>query len=186
MIWALVKGLSKSGLSFFYIDEGVDSGDIVMQREFPIPITATAMDLYEKISKLGGEMIRELIPLLEQGRPPRIPQDHSKATYLRKRNKEDGLIHWEEGSWTGYNLIRALTHPYVGAHTFYQGREVKVWSACPPGDSPNKNGHGYEPGEIIAAGHEGISVWAKDGPLLIDGLGMDLASISVGEVFRNG
>jgi len=98
LIWALVKGLSKSGLTFFYIDEGVDSGDIIMQREFPIPIDSTAQDLYETIKRLGAEMIKELIPLLEKGCALRVPQNHRKATYLRKRTREDGLIHWEIGA----------------------------------------------------------------------------------------
>lgn len=132
LIWALVKGLKKSGLSLFYIDEGVDSGDIALQREFPIEITDTAKNLYQKIKRLGAEMVRELITKLEKGEVPRIPQDHSKATYLRKRNKEDGLIHWEEGALKAYNLIRALTLPYVGAHTFWKGKEIRIWGAPPP------------------------------------------------------
>ncbi|MCX5907022.1 MAG: methionyl-tRNA formyltransferase [Deltaproteobacteria bacterium] len=186
LIWALVKGLPKSGLTLFYIDAGVDSGDIVMQREFLITVTDTAMDLYAKIEELGAEMVRELIPLLEDGKAPRIPQDHRKATYLRKRNKEDGLLHWEEGAWKSYNLIRALTYPYVGAHTFFNGQEIKVWSAFPPVPRAGGRENGHFPGEIIEAADQGITVWAKDGPLTINQLGTDPSGLKVGEVFQHG
>ena len=186
LIWALVKALPKSGLTLFYIDAGVDSGDIVMQREFPIAVTDTAMDLYARIEELGAEMVRDLIPLLEDGKAPRIPQDHRKATYLRKRNKEDGLIHWEEGAWRSYNLIRALTYPYVGAHTFFQGQEIKVWSALPPVPRAGNKENGFAPGEIIEGGDQRITVWAKDGPLTINHLEMDLSALKAGEVFQHG
>jgi len=186
LIWALVKGLKKSGLSLFYIDEGVDSGDIALQREFPIEITDTAKDLYEKIKQLGAEMVRELITSLEKGEVARIPQDHRKATYLRKRIKEDGLIRWEEGAMKAYNLIRALTLPYVGAHTFLNGKEIRIWGALPPGSGACGNGRGHEPGEIISVKDEGAAVWANDGPLLIKDLEMDPRKFTVGEVFGNG
>jgi methionyl-tRNA formyltransferase len=186
LIWALVKGLKKSGLTLFYIDEGVDSGDIAQQREFPIEITDTAKTLYEKIKRLGAEMVRELIISLEKGEAARIPQDHSKATYLRKRNKEDGLIHWEEGSLKAYNLIRALTLPYVGAHTFWKGKEIKIWGALPPGWGRSGNGQSHEPGEIISAGNEGLAVWAQDDTLLIKDLEIDPEKFMVGEVLGNG
>jgi len=170
----------------FYIDEGVDSGDIVLQREFPIRIIDTAKDLYEKIKRLGAEMVRELITSLETGEVTRIPQDHSKATYLRRRNKEDGLIHWEEGALKAYNLIRALTLPYGGAHTYWRGREIKIWGALPPSSSGNRNGQIHEPGKIISAGNEGLAVWAQDGALLIKDLEIDPEKFTVGEVLENG
>ncbi len=167
LIWALVKGFTNGGLTFFYIDEGIDSGDIVMQREFPIAVTDTARDLYEKIKALGARMVQELIP-------------------LRKRTKEDGLIPWEAGAWKSYNLIRALTHPYVGAHTFFNGKEIKVWSAWPPESIPHGHGKKHVPGEILGAGGQGITVFAGDGPLRIGDLGMDLGTVKVGEVLGHG
>jgi len=186
LIWALAKGLKKSGLSLFYIDEGVDSGDIARQREFSIEITDTAKDLYGKIQRLGAEMVRDLIADLEEGKVTRIPQDHSRATYLRKRNKEDGLIHWEEGAWKAYNLIRALTLPYVGAHTFWKGQEIKIWAAHPPDSDGRRDGQRYPPGEIISAGKEGLLVWAQDGSLLVKGLEINPEKFTAGEVLGNG
>lgn len=186
LIWALVKGLTRTGLTFFYIDEGVDSGDIILQREIPIAITDTAWELYGKVKQWGAEMVKELIPLLIAGKAPRIPQDHSRASYLRKRNPSDGLIRWEEGSWNSYNLIRALTRPYVGAHTFYGGIEVKVWKALPPEGSMAGNGGRHRPGEILGIDGQGITVWASDGPLRIQEIDLKPESLRVGEVFGNG
>lgn len=183
LIWALAKGLKRSGLTLFFIDEGTDTGDIILQREFEIRLTDTASDLYGKIKGLGIEMLRELIPLLEKERAPRIPQNDNRATYLRKRDKNDGLIRWEAGAMNAYNLIRALTHPYVGAHTIIKNDEVKVWRARPP-ESPTMGNTGYYvPGEIVSVQDGEVGVWANDGILCITGMEMNAGNLKIGEAF---
>ena len=183
LIWSLVKGADRGGITLFYIDEGMDTGDIVMQREFQIDITHTANDLYKKIKQLASEMLSELIPLLEKGEAPRIPQDNSKATYLRKRYKNDGLIRWRGGAMKAYNLIRALTLPYVGAHTVLRGEEIKVWAAYPPESQAVAATLDYLPGEIMSVKDGEVTVWANDGPLCITDIEADLSKLSPGEVF---
>jgi methionyl-tRNA formyltransferase len=127
LIWALVEGLSQSGLSFFYMDEGADSGDILWQRPFDISLQDDAASLYRKVKVLAGEAIAEFLPLLADGTARRAPQDHTKATYWRKRGEADGVVNWQAPSMQSYNLIRALTRPYVGAHTLVEGRRVILW-----------------------------------------------------------
>lgn len=129
IVWALVEGLKETGLTFFYIDEGTDSGDILWQEAFPITLEDDAATLYQKIKKCASTGITESLPLLKRNQAPRIPQDHSKATYWRKRTEKDGEIDWTANTMTAYNLIRALTHPYIGAHTYHQNAEIKVWKA---------------------------------------------------------
>lgn len=129
IVWALVEGLKETGLTFFYIDEGTDSGDILWQQACAITLEDTAATLYKKIKELASGGIGEFLPLLEGNQAQRAPQDHSKATYWRKRTEKDGEIDWTSSSQTTYNLIRALTHPYVGAHTYHQNSVVKVWQA---------------------------------------------------------
>jgi methionyl-tRNA formyltransferase len=129
IVWALVEGLKETGLTFFYIDEGTDSGDILWQKACSITLEDTAATLYKKIKALASEGISGFLPLLEHNQAQRVPQDHNKATYWRKRTEKDGEIDWTSSNQTTYNLIRALTHPYVGAHTYHQNSVVKVWQA---------------------------------------------------------
>ena len=167
LIWALVEGLTESGLTFFYLDEGADSGDILWQKPFPITIDDTARTLYDKIVVLGREAIREFLPLLANGTAPRIPQDDSKATYWRKRGESDGQVRWSGETMTAYNLIRALTHPYVGAHTYLDGRKVQVWRAELPEDVLPSNADDAPPGSVFRRHGGGIDVRTGDGYLTL-------------------
>lgn len=127
LIWALIDDLKESGLTFFYLDEGADSGDILWQKKFTISDEDDAGTLYEKIKILASDGIKEFLPLLQTGSAQRIPQDHSKATYWRKRNEEDGQIDWTGTTRQAFNLIRGLTKPYVGAHTYHDNDRILIW-----------------------------------------------------------
>ncbi len=129
LIWALVNGLAESGLTFFYLDEKVDSGDILWQVPFPITRQDDAGTLYEKICRMAEWGIAEFLPGLKARTWGRRAQDHSKATYTRKRTEADGLIDWTQPAERIHNLIRALTHPYPGAHTFANGQKVIAWKS---------------------------------------------------------
>lgn len=149
LIWALVYGLKKSGLTFFYIDEGADSGDILAQKEFEITLEDDASTLYEKMKQLASEIIAENLPLLEDGTAKRIPQDHSKANYWRKRGEKDGEINWTKPTMEIYNLVRALTHPYVGAHTYLNQQKMIVWKARLPEVSKVFELDNFQNGEVF-------------------------------------
>ena len=136
IIWALVNGLTESGVTFFYMDEGADSGDILWQKSFPITLEDDAGSVYKKVMELESEAIREFLPQLEAGNAPRTPQDHSQATYWRKRTEDDGLISWTAPAMETYNLVRGLTKPYIGAHTFVDGRKMRVWKVGQPEVKP--------------------------------------------------
>lgn len=162
LVWALVEGLSESGLTFFFLDEGVDSGDILWQKPFPITLDDDAGTLYEKIKRLAGEAIGVILPRLEAGTAPRRPQDHSQATYWRKRTAADGEIDWVRPPLAAYNLIRALTKPYPGAHTFLDGQRVLVWRSRMAPDAPSP---GAAPGEIVGGTPDGFMVQCGGGLL---------------------
>lgn len=168
LIWALVEGLSESGLTFFFLDEGADSGDILWQRSFPISMEDTAGSLYSRTEDLAAEAIAEFLPQLEAGTYPRAPQDHSLATYWRKRGEEDGKIDWSEPSVTIYNLIRALTHPYVGAHTYLDNEKLTIWKSRLLHESAQVlEGKTGKSGEIISLSDDGFIVETVDGVLEI-------------------
>ncbi len=127
LIWALVLGLDKTASTFFFMDEGADSGDILSQVEFKIDINDDARSLYNKTINIALEQIGDFLPKLENNTYKRIKQDHSKANYWRKRTRKDGEIDFRMSARAIYNLVRALTKPYVGAHLVYNGKDVKIW-----------------------------------------------------------
>ena len=181
LIWALVEGLSESGLTFFYLDDGADSGDILWQKPFAIDLDDDAGSLYEKIKWLGCEAIAEFLPLLEAGTAPKVQQDHKSATYWRKRSAEDGRIDWASTSMTTYNLVRALARPYPGADTSISGGPVKVWRMTPPSPDGGKAASG-QPGTVLAAEGMNLTVRTGDGQVSVVEYDTEGALILVGDV----
>lgn len=166
LIWALVEGLSESGLTFFFLDEGVDSGDILWQKPFPIAMEDDASTLYAKAKSLASEAIKEFLPQLQKGNAPRIPQRSDQATYWRKRTEKDGEIQWNSPSQTIYNLVRALTHPYVGSHTFHNGAKVRIWRVALSIPSARKPTSGVA-GTVLGLTGRELQVKTGDGSLRI-------------------
>jgi UDP-4-amino-4-deoxy-L-arabinose formyltransferase / UDP-glucuronic acid dehydrogenase (UDP-4-keto-hexauronic acid decarboxylating) len=141
--WVLVYGEKETGVTLHYMVKKPDAGDIVAQKKISIAEEDTALTLYKKLIPLTRQIMLETIPLLTKGTAPRIPQDHSKATYFGGRKPEDGKINWSKYSREIYNLVRAVTHPYPGAFTFLNGQKVYVWW----GKSSNEKENGT-PGTI--------------------------------------
>jgi methionyl-tRNA formyltransferase len=121
--WVFVDGLDETGLTFLWLDEGADSGDILWQRALSIGPDDHAADVYEKMEALGREAIREFLPQLRSGTAPRIAQDAGQATYRRSRTDADRWIDW---SWPA-RRIHNLAKPYVGALTRWDRQDVCVW-----------------------------------------------------------
>ncbi len=129
LVWAMINGEKKSGLTFFYLEEGVDNGDIIAQKEFPIEDSDYISDLIGKTTDAALEIIDESIPLLANGKAPRIRQDEAEATYVPQRKPEDGKIDWSWDSEKIRNFIRAQSKPYPGAFTEINDKKVIIWNA---------------------------------------------------------
>jgi len=162
--WAIINGETETGNTMFFLDEGVDAGDIIAQRRIPISDEDTCATVYDKAAAAAIEMLKENLPLLKEGRAPRSPQDHARATVMPKRRPEDGAIDWLRGARDLHNWVRALTHPYPGAFSFVEGRRLFVWEArvcrenAPPGD----------PGEVVRSDPAGgLVVATGDGHLAL-------------------
>jgi len=164
IIWAIANGLKKSGVTLFWIEEGIDTGDIWGQKEFDIDISDDAKSVYEKVNKLSVEILKENIPDLEKGIVNRIQQDKSRANYWRKRTYKDGEIDWRMSSKRICDLVRALARPYVGAYFIYKGNEIKIWKVriC----DETERFVNFEPGKIISI--EGSTVKVKTGDGIIE------------------
>jgi methionyl-tRNA formyltransferase len=124
--WAIIDGLTRSGITLFFLDEGVDSGDIVAQKEFEIAETDTPKELLDKICVLAPQIIEENIEAIESGNVKPTKQSEAKATYTHRRKPEDGLIDWNKTTKEIYNFIRALAPPYPGAFTYLGNRKLTI------------------------------------------------------------
>lgn len=167
--WCFIDGLSKSGVTLFYLDEGVDSGDIIAQREFEISFRDNARTVLNKVTEISVELLKANWAALESGKALRIPQDHSKATYTRRRRPEDGVIDWRLTSLSIYNWIRALSSPFPGAFTFFKGKRLIIWEAgLLKGYRAKFNA---QPGEVLAIQDaQGMIVATGDNCILIKSL----------------
>ena len=158
LIWAIALGLKETASTFFIMDEGADSGDIISQKSFKIDYEDYAEDVYKKMTQTALGQIEEFLPNLISNQIERVSQDLKRGNKWRKRGKEDGKIDFRMSSSNIYNLVRALSKPYVGAHLVHDGLDVKVWRTIPV-DFENKN---IEPGKILEIKEENILVKTGD------------------------
>ncbi len=158
--WAVINGETRTGLTIMWVDKGIDTGPILLQKEVDIASDDTVGSLYfNRLFPMGIEAIKESIELIRQGKAPRIPQDEARATY-------EGLctqaaIDWNEPAQKIYNLIRG-TNPQPGATTRLGDTQFKVF------DSELRTGDVKRtPGEVIEITESGFLVAAQGGAILI-------------------
>lgn len=199
LVWAIINGERTAGLSLFYFDKGVDTGDIIDQRPVSIKFNDNIASVYERIEELALSMIADMIPLIARGDAPRLKQGELPAGHppvWPQRCPEDGHINWFSSAIDIYNFVRAQTRPYPGAFTTLHGQRLIIWE-CKLFDRLNRHG---SPGEVTAIIDEGplkgILVATADGdcPILLTEIefneriykGTDLVklkSMFVGEIF---
>ncbi|MDD5774345.1 MAG: formyltransferase family protein [Candidatus Omnitrophica bacterium] len=155
LIWALALGLRETGSTFFMMDAKADSGDIISQRKISICYSDNARSLYDKVARTAIRQIDEIMEQFENGTINRIQQRHSHASYWKRRYEQDGVIDWRMPSGGIYNLVRALTRPYVGAHFLRRGKKITVWKAAEVTRSGVEN---CEPGKVLAVYKNGSFV----------------------------
>ncbi len=127
--WAILKGLQKTGVTLFKMDEGVDTGPIAFQVEISIDSNTDAASLYKRVDLAHVRAIHELIPKILAGELTLQEQDNSKATVWPGRKPADGEIALTGSVHDAARLIRAVTHPYPGAFYFQDTVKIVVWSA---------------------------------------------------------
>jgi len=157
LIWALALGLDQTASTFFFMDEGADSGDILSQEPIRILAQDDAGSLYERISHVAKRQMGSFVPALQSAQYSRSPQDHARANYWRKRGRIDGQIDWRMPARSIHDLVRALGRPYPGAHFVHNGQEIKVWrTEVVP--EPRNN---LEPGKVLEVA--GLTLTIKAG-----------------------
>ena len=162
--WPIMAGATKTGLTIFWPDDGLDEGEILLQKEIDIGPDDTLGTIYfDKIFQLGVDTVLEAIDLVRAGDPPRIKQDESQSSYESWCKKEHAEIDWSKPAGEVYNLIRG-TNPQPGAWTVHDGNELQVFD-CAKVDGPGDvNG---APGEVIEVTGDGFTVAAGDGGIQV-------------------
>lgn len=157
--WAISMGDDVTGLTVFWVDKGVDTGPILLQRETPIGPDDTVGSLYfDKLFPMGVEAMVEAVRLVREGEAPRIEQDESLATYEPPADDSTSAIDWSRPAQDVYNLIRG-SNPQPGAHAQLDGVQVRFFEA-----RFDRGAHDASPGTIVGVG-ESIDVALPGGVL---------------------
>jgi len=180
VIWALVLGLNKTASSFFMLEKTADTGSVISQKEVDISYDDDARSLMDKLLSIGSEQVVELSHMLETNNEKYVSQKVSEGNSWRKRGKCDGKIDWRMSSRCIYNLVRALTKPYVGAHFEYSGFDVKVWKVREVIDR-NKKYLNIEPGKIIEMTDDSVIVKAGEDMIELLEYEKNLVDFEVGD-----
>ena len=133
--WTILLGERTTAASLFWIDEGTDSGPILLQRSIEVDEEETARSLYTKQTTALAQMLPAAVAMIKGGSAPRTVQDHNLASYCAKRTAEDGLIDWHDPADAILRLIRAVGDPYPGAYTISEGKKLTIDRATAFADS---------------------------------------------------
>lgn len=125
---AIMDGCSLTGVTTMYMDEGWDTGDIILTRELTIGPEETVGSLHDRMALAGGSLLAETIEAIAMGTAPRIPQDHSRATYAPKIAPEETCIDWTKSAEAIFNQVRGM-NPWPVANTLWHGSGLRVWGA---------------------------------------------------------
>ncbi|MBI5116495.1 methionyl-tRNA formyltransferase [Candidatus Poribacteria bacterium] len=155
---AIMAGDHITGVTTMLLDEGMDTGDILLQREVVIHDDDTLGTMHDTLAGAGADLMVETLGALEMGSATPRKQDDSKATITRKLTREDEIINWNRSPEAIHNLVRALD-PWPGCATTYRGETLKVWKVG-PWDEQTRGG---EPGEIIMSARGLLLVRAAAG-----------------------
>jgi methionyl-tRNA formyltransferase len=160
--WAVINGEALTGLTIFWVDQGIDTGDILLQKTVEIGPSETTGEIYfNKLYPLGVAAVLEAVELVAKGPAPRIPQDHSQATYDPPCDERVAALDWSKAGHQVFNFIRGCD-PQPGATTTFRGEKVKFYNVSFLHESDNA-----APGEILAVTDKGLKVAVAGGVLLI-------------------
>lgn len=165
--WAVINGEEKTGVTIMQMDEGLDTGDIISQREVLIAQDETGESLFEKLSVVGAELLAETLEGIRRGDAVKRKQDDSQSTYARMLKKEDGRIHWNRTSKQIEQQIRGM-NSWPSAYTIWNGKTLKIWKA-----QWNQSVHAHAPGTILDVEKESVMVACGEGIIRIQELQLE-------------
>lgn len=125
---AIEAGDQETGITIMQMDEGLDTGPILMQKRIPIEADENASGLHDKLAALGGEMIVRALRQIQNNELKAQPQEDDLANYAAKIKKEEAALNFSSSATAIANKIRAF-NPFPGAHASFQGTPIKIWQA---------------------------------------------------------
>ena len=159
--WVIINGEEKTGVTTMYMDEGLDTGDMILTEEFDLDDEITAGELHDKMKDRGADVLIETLKQIEKGTAHRIPQNHEEFTYAPMMNKALGEINWSKSAREIHNLVRGV-NPWPSAYTTYEGSTMKVWKTEVLNETSDK-----ESGTILKVDKDGIRISTKDNVVLV-------------------
>jgi methionyl-tRNA formyltransferase len=164
--WPIIKGERETGLSIFWPDNGLDTGDVLLQKKTPISATDTLGTVYfDRLFPMGVEAMCEGVDLVKAGKTPRIKQDHSKASYEGWCGADNARIDWGK-PWSQIDCLIRGCNPAPGAWTTLAGAKVQIFDIKPiPARDPK--GIGGKMGEVVEVDGEGFTVACADGRIKV-------------------
>lgn len=162
--WQVLLGIHETKCTLFFINEQIDSGDILGQQQYIIDDEDYAIDVERKINEALYKLAKKILTEIKNGIVNPIKQNDADATYLLKRSPEDGKINWDSSIIDIHRLIRAVSKPYPGAFGHYDGKhKIIIWRA----EMKKNIKYIGMPGQIAYIGNGVIDVVCKDGLLHI-------------------
>ncbi|OOB79050.1 MAG: methionyl-tRNA formyltransferase [Epulopiscium sp. Nuni2H_MBin001] len=159
--WAIIDGEDETGVTIMYMNEGLDTGDMIYKKTIKIEHADTSATLFDKLSNVGATALQEALPMILDGGKDRVTQDDSIATLAPRINKELGHIDFTKPATAIYNLMRGLI-PWPVAYFIYQDTPIKVFDSTVINHDSDKLA-----GTIVKVDKEGILVQCASGMLLI-------------------
>lgn len=164
MVWQMLLGLEKSAVTLFLVDEGIDSGPILGQEPYLIGEDDYAGDMERNCLEALRTLLRRVIPQLIDGTVRAVPQREEDASWLLRRGPEDGRINWDRPMAEIHRLIRAVSRPYPGAFSHYDGKRLVTFWRAEMKENPGYIGF---PGQIAEKNGESFTVLCQDGLLRV-------------------
>ena len=163
--WAVINGEEKTGVTLFYLDNGIDTGYSIGQETIRIGRDMTAWELYQETIRASVRLLETFHGQIMNGTAPKRTQREHEATYTCARVPEDGHINWNSSTKTIHNLIRGLSYPYPGAYSYVKEQKIIIQKAHIP---PQRKYAGRVPGRVVAMKDTGVEILTGDGSLVVE------------------
>jgi methionyl-tRNA formyltransferase len=183
--WAILAGDRVTGVTTFFIDEGLDTGPMILSRETPIGADETAGELTARLAPIGRDLLVETARLVLDGRAPRRAQPAEGVTLAPRLTKEEGWIRWDRPAEEIARFVRAMT-PWPGARSMFRGDAATIVQAADAGATAGAATASAPPGTIVAAGSGGLLVATGSGLARIESIKMPGRRAITGEEFVRG
>ncbi|MBO5165132.1 MAG: methionyl-tRNA formyltransferase [Lachnospiraceae bacterium] len=175
--WSVINGEEKTGVTIQQMNEGVDTGDILYQKEIVLDKKETGESLFDRLAVLGAEAVVEVLPLIEEGKVTPVPQNHEEATHTVMLDKAMGHMDFTKNAIELERLVRGL-NSWPSAYTYFDGKQLKIWESdlCEEeelSDEEQVYVKNAKPGEVVKVEKNRFAVACGNGALWITSLQLE-------------